>query len=114
MLHYSVHVNKLAKQINVILAVYAMTGYFFVLALKLKLSCRLHINTILCLLPVPRILFDGWSGNDYHAMFSTEDIMLDCVSTIVKYVLVCFTVFTRRCRHIFLVEFTSALASNLL
>lgn len=36
---------------------------------------------------VPRILFDGWSGHDYHAMFSTEDILLDCVSTIVKYVL---------------------------
>ena len=45
------------------------------------------------LFSVPRILFDGWSGNDYHAMFSTEDVMLDCISTIVKYVTVCFVIF---------------------
>ena len=38
------------------------------------------------LLPVPRVLFDGWSGHDYHALLSDEDAIEDCVSVIVWFV----------------------------
>ncbi|XP_013064412.1 chitinase domain-containing protein 1-like [Biomphalaria glabrata] len=33
---------------------------------------------------VPRILFDGWSTEDYNALFKSEDLMEDCIETIVN------------------------------
>lgn len=35
---------------------------------------------------VPRVLFDGWTGNDYHAMFSSEAAQQDCIDAILGYV----------------------------
>lgn len=34
---------------------------------------------------VPRILFDGWSVEDYQAVFSDEDITEDCIDAIVQF-----------------------------
>ncbi|XP_064605249.1 chitinase domain-containing protein 1-like [Liolophura sinensis] len=35
---------------------------------------------------VPRILFDGWTGADYKAVFTNEDLMEDCVDTMVNFI----------------------------
>ncbi|XP_053383111.1 chitinase domain-containing protein 1-like [Mercenaria mercenaria] len=35
---------------------------------------------------VPRILFDGWTGADYQALFSSEDTMEDCIDAIIKFI----------------------------
>lgn len=35
---------------------------------------------------VPRILFDGWSGKDYQALFSSEDVIEDCIDTILDFI----------------------------
>ncbi|KAL5015362.1 hypothetical protein ScPMuIL_009632 [Solemya velum] len=35
---------------------------------------------------MPRILFDGWSGEDYQALFSNEDVIEDCIEAILKVV----------------------------
>lgn len=34
----------------------------------------------------PRMLFDGWSGEDYLHLFSSEDEIEDCVETILKFI----------------------------
>jgi len=36
-------------------------------------------------LPVPRLLFDGWSGADYQALFGSEDLIEDCIQVIVNF-----------------------------
>jgi len=41
-------------------------------------------------LAVPRILFDGWTGDDYNALFSSEDHIEDCITAIFKFVKVDF------------------------
>ncbi|XP_059139701.1 chitinase domain-containing protein 1-like [Physella acuta] len=33
---------------------------------------------------VPRILFDGWTADDYNAVFKSEDAMEDCIETIIN------------------------------
>ena len=35
---------------------------------------------------VPRLLFDGWTSNDYHVLFSSEDATEDCVKAIIKFI----------------------------
>ncbi|XP_050392427.1 chitinase domain-containing protein 1 [Patella vulgata] len=34
---------------------------------------------------VPRVLFERWTGNDYDALFSSEDVMEDCANYMIKY-----------------------------
>ncbi|CAH1774190.1 unnamed protein product [Owenia fusiformis] len=34
----------------------------------------------------PRVLFDGWTGRDFNALFSSEDEVEDCVDAILKFV----------------------------
>jgi hypothetical protein len=43
-------------------------------------------NKTFIIFPVPRVLFDGWSGADYNALFSGEDSMEDCVDAILKFI----------------------------
>jgi hypothetical protein len=38
------------------------------------------------IIPVPRVLFDGWNANDYHVLFSSEDEIEECVETLYKFV----------------------------
>lgn len=40
---------------------------------------------------VPRMLFDGWTGEDYLHLFSSEDEIEDCIETILKFIKVCPT-----------------------
>ncbi|KAK3094557.1 hypothetical protein FSP39_003381, partial [Pinctada imbricata] len=35
---------------------------------------------------LPRVLFDGWSFEDYKALFSSEDAMEDCIDVILKFI----------------------------
>nr|UCK81485.1 chitinase-like protein 2 [Arenicola marina] len=35
---------------------------------------------------LPRVLFDGWSSNDYHQLFSSEDVIEDCIDAIYRFV----------------------------
>ncbi|CAD5111391.1 DgyrCDS705 [Dimorphilus gyrociliatus] len=35
---------------------------------------------------LPRLLFDGWSGEDFHRLFSSEDEVEECAETIAKFV----------------------------
>ncbi|ELU10805.1 hypothetical protein CAPTEDRAFT_174783 [Capitella teleta] len=34
---------------------------------------------------VPRVLFDGWSANDYHVLFSSEDEIEECAEALLKF-----------------------------
>ncbi|XP_048257205.1 chitinase domain-containing protein 1-like isoform X2 [Haliotis rufescens] len=34
---------------------------------------------------VPRVLFDGWNYSDYKAVFASEDLIEDCINTILKF-----------------------------
>lgn len=38
---------------------------------------------------VPRVLFDGWTLNDFHIIFSSETAMLGLIDTIVSFMKVC-------------------------
>ncbi|XP_067665584.1 chitinase domain-containing protein 1-like [Haliotis asinina] len=35
---------------------------------------------------VPRVLFDGWSYSDYKTVFGSEDLIEDCINTILKFI----------------------------
>ncbi|XP_061184331.1 chitinase domain-containing protein 1-like [Saccostrea echinata] len=35
---------------------------------------------------VPRVLFDGWSRNDYESLFSSEDAIEDCINVLLKFI----------------------------
>lgn len=35
---------------------------------------------------LPRVLFDGWTGEDYHYLFSSEEEAEECAETISKFV----------------------------
>lgn len=39
---------------------------------------------------MPRILFDGWTADDYNAVFKSEDAMEDCIETILNTLKVTF------------------------
>lgn len=46
-----------------------------------------HVN----IFQVPRVLFDGWSAEDFNAMFEDEDSIEDCIETILNTVKVSVT-----------------------
>lgn len=31
---------------------------------------------------MPRVLFDGWKGNDFHILFSSEEEQEECIRTL--------------------------------
>lgn len=35
---------------------------------------------------VPRVLFDGWKGNDFHILFSSEEEQQECIRTLLDVV----------------------------
>ena len=48
----------------------------------------------MCLLcPVPRVLFDGWTGADFMTLFDSEDNIEDCIEVMLKAVKVKTTLF---------------------
>lgn len=37
-------------------------------------------------IPVPRVLFDGWAVEDFDALFNSEDLIEDCIDTILTFI----------------------------
>ena len=46
-----------------------------------------HFSTLTyALVSVPRVLFDGWNFADFQTVFSSEDIMEDCINVLVGFI----------------------------
>ena len=68
--------------------------WWWLYGLTSKFCCRLHLYwkwyCVINLFSVPRILFDQWTLNDYHVIFSSDSALQSLVDTIVSFLKVSY------------------------